>query len=87
MFLASFSLSIYRNNLTERTREISILSNMKMFFNYDVSDHREDAVISRSRRIFNVLTIIQLWGYRIAYRENFRLPLGCINWLCTILTD
>ena len=61
MFLASFSLSIYRNNLTERTREISILSNMKMFFNYDyVSDHREDAVISRSRIIFNVLTIIQL---------------------------
>ena len=39
-----------------RTREISILSNMKMFLNYNVSD-RGDDVIRRSRMIFNVLTM------------------------------
>ena len=49
--LALLNLSIYGNILFERTRVISINSNMKMFFNNDISDHG-DAVISRSRIIF-----------------------------------
>ena len=38
MLLAWFNLSIYVNILFERTNDISIISNMKMFLNYNVSD-------------------------------------------------
>ena len=60
--LASFKLSMYRKIVTERNCEISNLSNMKMFFNYNASDRR-DAVISRSRRISNVRTILFPLGF------------------------
>ena len=54
MLLASFNLSVYGNILIE-------LSDMKIPFNYNISDHGE-AVISRSRIIFfNVLTIVKIW--------------------------
>ena len=53
MFLTSFNLNIYKNILTQRTRKISILSDIKMFFKYNVSGRGND-VISRSRGIFNI---------------------------------
>ena len=51
LLLALFNLSIYGNILFERTRVISIISNMKLFFNNDISDHGA-AVISHTRIIF-----------------------------------
>ena len=54
MLLASFNLSVYGNILIE-------LSNMKISFINNISDHGE-AEISRSRIIFfNVLTIVKIW--------------------------
>ena len=42
-----------------RTREISIISNMK-FLNYDVSDHGMLGLVAWES-FFNVLTIVKLW--------------------------
>ena len=57
MLLASFNLSINGNILLERTHEISVISNMKMFFNYNISVHG-DAVISCSRIIFSMCSLL-----------------------------
>ena len=38
LLIASFNRSIYGNILIERTREISIIFNMKIPFDYDISD-------------------------------------------------
>ena len=66
MLLVSFDLSIYGNILFERTREISIISNMKMFLNYNICDHG-DAVINRSRIIFQCAHYCKtLKGYKIS---------------------
>ena len=60
MLLALFNLSINGNILFERTRVISIISNMKMFFINNISDHGV-SVNSRSRIIFfQVFTIVKL---------------------------
>ena len=77
MLLASCNLIIYENILIERAREISIISNIKIFFNYNISDHGE-AVISRSRIIlFNVglLSIVPTLfkRYVIVERPHSRL--------------
>ena len=47
MLLASFNLIIYGNISFERTREISIISNMK-FLNYDVSNHGKKNEMNRA---------------------------------------
>ena len=58
MLLASFNLIIYENISFERTREISIISNIK-YLNYDVSDHGMLWIVA-GESFFNVLTIVKL---------------------------
>ena len=57
ILLASFNLSIYGNILLEQMREISFISNTKMFFNYNISDHGDDVTTQQTRGIKPVLIL------------------------------